>query len=432
MLRNKFSKPSWLPRPVLWGGAGVMLVCNLALAQPELNQPGPPAVAQPVPETPAPAEQLSGFELIEKSAETIRRLVQFQDSRGLQTTDLQGRTNRAADEIEKLIGGLEMLMEQEAERIYDRAMKSEPEERDRLLNRLIDLNQPQLDVRNRAERELARRTVGETVYPTLEEAEEARRKLEEEQRRRREEIEQEDLEELEKLKREILGEQISEAAERFAEEDGRRMLEAAMRLVLPQRRVQLNELVRKYPDTQAAAEAGRILAAIDRENELVAGHKLNKALHSPVLFDQRWRRLKEIQRDHPKTAAAAEAGRIFAGHVAQVPPVLISNHTAAEVEMTVDRPYSVLEEVELAAGESRTFTSAFPLMIRVEVRNDEWDVYRVWPGGNFILQTALGVPVLCPVPAESGTPIIQPLVPLTPTPVPANPPEEKAQEMNAK
>ena len=102
----------------------------------------------------------------------------------------------------------------------------------------------------------------ETVYPTLEEARMEEQKLKDEQQKKRAESDREDLADVEKLKQELLTERISQAMKSFGEADARKMLDAAMRLVLTQRRERLKELVRKYPETQAAAEGSAMLAAL--------------------------------------------------------------------------------------------------------------------------------------------------------------------------
>ena len=398
-MRGVLIRNRWFPALL---GLGVSLTCSLHAAQPEPNQPpSKPAVAEETPAEPnaQPGGALTGMELIDAFSRKIDELEKFQQSRGLQSTDLQGRKSRAADELGRLIGALEMLMEQEAERMYEEAMKAEPAERDEVLKQLRANRYPQLqEVRSRAEDDLKQRTVGDTVYPTLEAAEQAREDVEEEQRKRQEAVEKKDLEDLEKLKQDLLTDPILQAARTFSEEEAGRMLERAMRLVLPQRREQLREIVRKYPMTKASTQAAGILSALDQQNEVVAAKKLHKALRSPVVFDQRWRRLKEIERDHPQTPAAAEARQIFLTHQAQTPPVTITNHTIGELKITADRPYSTMEELTLSAGESRTLSTAFPMMIRVEIGDNEWEFYRVWPGGNFILDAPAGIPVLCPAP----------------------------------
>jgi hypothetical protein len=338
------------------------------------------------------------LERIEAYQQKIQRLRDFQRNRGLERSELSRRTNRAADEILRIIGGLELLMEQEAQQIFDQAMKADPEERDRLLNQLKNIPYPELQVRSRAEEELNQRTVGGELYPSVEEAREAQKKLDVEERQRREELEQKDLEDIESLKQELLSDPISQAAETYAEMQARQMLEAALRVVLPQRRERLKEITRRYPGTEAATEANSILNHLQQQNQLIASRKLHEALGAPVIYDQRWRRLKELEREYPNTSAAAEAGDIFERHLALVPPVVISNHFTGPAEFTIDKPYSVMEQVTLPAGESRTFSTAFPVMIRVRIKDSEWDIYRVWPGGNLVLQTAQGVPMLCPVP----------------------------------
>ncbi len=370
---------------------------HLHAQPPEAN----PAKAQaadaekPATEEKPAAEELSGFELLEAYAQKITRLETFQKERFLRDTDLQARKSRAADEVNRVIGGLKLLMDQEAERLFDEAMSSDdPKVRDSILEKLRDSRFQLQDVRRRAENELKGRTVGETIYPTIEEAREKARQLEEERRKKLEDVDNTDLEDLEKLKQEELTDRINKAAQAFAEEDARMLLEKAERLVFPQRKGLLEEIVRKHPNTQAAADARALLDHLKSHNEFLASHKLHEALKSSVIFDQRWRRLKEIERHYPGTQAAMEAKRMFEEHLAHVPPVAIANPTDQKVELTVDVPYSRLKNVDLKPGQSESHSSAFPLVVRVNIGADQWTVYRALPGQAYYLQTTNGIPVL--------------------------------------
>jgi hypothetical protein len=383
-----------IPITFLMVWLGFSMNCPLRAKQPEAKQPEAKQPETKQPEAKEVTSQIpTGFDLIEAYGGKIDRLEKFLKDHRLQESELQPRKSRAADEVNRIIGGLESLMEREAERIFEQAMKSPnpiP-----VLRKLKESHLHLQNIARRAENELKRRTVGGQTYPTIEEAQEQQRKLKEEDLKREAETEKQDLEEVKKLKQELLTDRISQAAQAFAEEDAREMLETAMRLVLPQRREHLQEILRKHPTTKNAAEAAAILEAIHHQGEIIAGRKLQEALEGPVIHDQRWRRLKEIERDHPRTPAAAEAQKLFQQHLTQVPPVGITNRTAHEVELTVDRPYSLLEETKLLPGERRTFPTAFPLMVRVKIDENEWTVYRAWAESNYSLESAQNnIPVL--------------------------------------
>ncbi len=351
-------------------------------------------------ENKAQAKPLSGFDLLDAYRLKVNKFKEFQEDRALQDTNLQQRKSRAADELNRVIGGIELLMQQEGERLYQQAMSaSDLEERDKILKRLAKTNHAQLqDVRLRAERHLEHRTVGEKVYPTIQAAEEAERQAREKQRKKFAELEQKDLKDLETIKGEELTGSISKAAQEFAEQDAQQMFDTAVRLVWQQRRERLKEIARKYPMTKAGQEAHQVLIAIQHQNEAVANRKLHAALMSPVVFDQRFRRLKEIIRDHAGTNAALEAEQIFQQHALQIPPVGISNHSASEVEMTVDQPYGKMQRAKLYPGETRSYPAAFPLMIRVKIDESEYRVYRALAGWNYNFQSAPDhTPVLYPV-----------------------------------
>jgi hypothetical protein len=385
MMHGANSKWRWFPLVLLMFLLAWLMLDSLRA---EAQEPKAPAVAEE-------AAPLSGFDLIDAYSLKLKTLKDFQEARRLQDTELQNRDSQAAVELNRLIGGVELLMLEEAEKIYAQAMSAEsPEVRDRLLTQLKDLKPLQLqEVRGRAENELKRRTVGETIYPTIEEAEEKQRELNRERLKSRAEVEKQDLEGVKKLEQD-LGTDVLKAAQVFAERDASEKLEAAVRLVLPQRMVKLKEISRQYADTTAGAEALAMLDAIQKEREVIAGKKLHQAKLAPEIYGQRWRRLKEIERDYPATQAAALAQKIFAEHLALVPPVQLANHTNGRVELTVDRPYGLLEELKLWPGDQRDIHTAFPLMIRIHVGEDEWNVYRAWPGLPYVVQTTQGLPVL--------------------------------------
>ncbi len=380
-IRRRF--PLILTMFLLAGWGGVMLSAVHA------EEPAPPTYEPKAKADPDP----SGFDLLQAYSQKIEKLKTFQKDHGLLITDLQERPNRAADEILRLIGGLETVMQQEAEQIFQQAMKSaDPKNRDELLKRLserlTETKYAQLqDIRRRVEKELSRRTVGDTVYPTVEAARVEQQKLEDEQEKKRAEIEQKDLAEVEKLKQELLTDRISQAMKTFGEEDARKMFDDAMRLVLNQRRERLKELIRKYPQTQAAAEGSAMLAAIEDRTAMLAGLKLREALCARTFYNQKWRRLKELQYDYPNTQAAGEAERIFQDHLAKLPPVVITNHSGQEVETTVDKSYSPLQDVTFSPGETRTFSTAFPLLVRIKIGENHWMPYRTWVGGHYSIET---------------------------------------------
>lgn len=397
MVRGVFSgKQRFLIVPITFLTAWLGIAMDDLRAQPpEADAPK----AQAAEAEKSNAEELSGFELLEAYAEKLTRLETFQRERLLRDTDIQDRKSRAADEVNRVMGGLKLLMDQEAQRLFDEAMSLEdPKERDRILEKLRDSRFQLQDVRRRAEYELNRRTVDGVVYPTLEEAKQKARELEAERQKRLDEVDQKDLEDLETLMQDLLNERITDAAKAFAEDDARMMLEKAQRLVLSQKRELLEEILRKHPETEAAGYAKSELAQLQSHNQLVADHKLHKALASSVLYDKRWRRLKEIELYHPETQAAWEAKRIFENHLAQVPPVLITNRTAGKVELTVDMPYSRLKNLELKPGQMESVASAFPLVIRVNIGNNEWTLYRALPGMQYVIETTEGLPVLICLP----------------------------------
>lgn len=172
------------------------------------------------------------------------------------------------------------------------------------------------------------------------------------------------------------------------ETDARDMLDTGARLVLPQRRDRLQELIEEYPGTKAATEAEARLSHLQAESHRLARRKLHEALSAPLIFDQRWRRLKEIQRDYPHTESAKEAERIFERYAATVPPVVISNQMEDPVDITVDTPYEMMQEIELAPGEEQTVPTVFPLMVRIKLAQDEWDVYRASAGQHYAIHSS--------------------------------------------
>ena len=179
------------------------------------------------------------------------------------------------------------------------------------------------------------------------------------------------------------------------ETNAQRSLNTARRLVLRQRWDRLNELIAKYPNTAAAEEAKTLRDELKAAYEDRARRKLHEALCAPLIFDQRWRRLKEIQRAFAQTDSAEEAKRIFNEYAARIPPIAIANQTKSPLTFTVDTPYEVMQEVTLEPGEKRTFPSAFPVMVRVAARENEWDVYRCLAGLPYALKTTpTNVPVL--------------------------------------
>lgn len=397
MVFGVFSRVAWFPViPVTFLLAWLGIEMDRLRAQPpEAPKANGQAAEAEKPATEEKGEELSGFDLLEAYAQKVARLEAFQRERLLRDTDLQQRKSRAADELNRVIGGLKLLMEQEAERLFDEAMRSDdPMVRDGVLKQLRDSELQLQDVRRRAEMELIRRTVDGVVYPTLEGARQKAKELEEERQKRRENVDQQDLEDLEKLKQELLADRITKAAEEYAQKDAQLMLDKAQRLVPPQRRALLEEILRKYPTSQTAAMAKDMLAQLKMHKEQLADYKLHKAMNSPVHFDQRWRRLREIELYHPATGAAMEAKRISEEHLAQIPPVVITNHTDQRVELTVDVPYSKLKEFTLEPGQSQSVPSAFPVMIRVNIGDNEWMIYNARPAMAYYLQTTDGIPVL--------------------------------------
>lgn len=186
-------------------------------------------------------------------------------------------------------------------------------------------------------------------------------------------------------------------------------LNSARRLVLRQRWDRLNELIETYPNTTAAAEARTLRAELKENYDRAARRKLHEALWAPLIFDQRWRRLKEVQRDFGGTVAAKVAERIFNEHADHIPPIVIANQTESPVSLTGDTPYEVMKEAMLEPGDDRDFPSAFPVMVRVPVRENEWDVYTCLPGLRYVLETSPGnVPVLYCAPIVESLSAIPP------------------------
>lgn len=172
------------------------------------------------------------------------------------------------------------------------------------------------------------------------------------------------------------------------ETTARDRLETAVRLVLPQRRDRLQELIEEYPGTKAAAEAEARLSHLQEQSHRLARRKLHEALSAPLIFDQRWRRLKEIQRDYPQTESAKEAEWIFERYAATVPPVVISNQMENPVDITVDTPYEIMQEIKLDPGEKRTLPTVFPLTVHIRVAQDEWDIYRASAGQHYAIHSS--------------------------------------------
>ena len=172
------------------------------------------------------------------------------------------------------------------------------------------------------------------------------------------------------------------------EANARKRLSTARRLVLRQRWDRLGELIEKYPNTTAAAEARGLRESLMAEYDRRARRKLSEALRAPLVFDQRWRRLKEIVRDHAGTQSAEVAQQIFDEHAARIPPVVITNEIETSVTFTVDTPYEVLQEVTLEPGKQQSFPSAFPLSVRIRTNQNEWNVFGCRASLSYALKTS--------------------------------------------
>ncbi len=363
---------------------------------------------------PAVAESpLRGFDLLDAYQVKRNALVNFLKDHNLDSAAPSEQRSPAADEANRLIGGLNLLIDQEAERLFHEAMRSQnPEHRDSILKKLKAENYSS-KVTNWINQEFKNRTVGgerSELFPTVEEAQAAEKRSEEKRAQQEAENAKKDLEELGKLKDQLLTDRLSKAANEFSEKDAQKLLAAAMRLVPPQRREQLQDLIAKYPDTKAGHEAQRVLTAMKDENERIASRKLEDALRAPAAFDQRWRRMKEIVRDHPGTKAAGEADQLFKEHAAQVPPVVITNEAGQPLEITWDVPYSRLERGTIAAGQTESFRTAFPMQVRVHIAENEWRPYQARPGVRYFLRTSPnGRPILVDEwGIEPGKPILPP------------------------
>lgn len=389
---------------------------------------------QPKPEVPTPKQDpdektpgpdLSGFDRIDAYQLKWGRLNQFlgkvEDEITDATPNLDDRPSPVVDETMRLMRVLDLSMLREARQIYEQALSSEdPETRNRLLRRLVKLETitPLSDITTRAENLLNALTVNGTTYNTLEEAREAKRKIRQAEENQIEGISKKYQSELNKLKQEQLNESLIEAEKRLKEEDARKVLKTAVRLVVPQRRERLKHLLQKYSNTRAATEAQAILTAIDQRDEIIARRKLREALCAPVVFDQRWRRLKELIREYSRTTAATEAEQIFFQRALQVPSMTIANHTMNEVDITVDVPYEKATLAELSPGEMQSFSSVFPMMVRVKVGENEWDVYQALAGLHYVLQIRHDQkPILYPAPKAKPLPAMPPAPVIAPTPV---------------
>lgn len=398
--------------------------------KPDPAKAEPPESDVPTPkDTPdvEPAEQpdLSGFERINAFQKKWMRLNEFlrkiQGELTEATPNLEERPSPVVDETVRLMRVLDLNMLREARQIYDQALQAEnPETRNQLLRRLVELETitPLSDVTSRAEELLTNLTVNGKIYPTLEEARAARQKLKQDERKKLGEISEQYRSELDDVKAEQLTDDLIKAEKQLKEKDAREILETAVRLVVPQRREQLQQLLQNYPDTQAAAQAQTILNALNQRDEMIARRKLREALCAPLVFDQRWRRLKELVREYPRTIAAVEAEQIFFQHALQVPSMTIANQTPADLDITVDVPYEKCTQAQLGLGEMQSFSSVFPMMVRVRVSENEWDVYQALPGLDYILQIRhdqrhnVPKPVLVPAPAVEplpGNPLMIPM-----------------------
>ena len=381
-----------------WFSMAPMLVLAVLMAGAEsaalgAEDPVEPAVAEPA---------LRGFELLEAYQAKQNRLKLFLREHNLESLASQDQKSPAADEGDRLIGGLQLLMDQEAERLFHEAMRSQNlEYRDSILKKLRQGNYSP-KVSNQVKQEFEKRTVENRLdaeatqpFPTVEEAQAAEKRLKEQQEQQQADRAKKDLQDLNQLKDQLMTEPISEAAQKFAEEAAQKQFTAALRLVPTQRREHLREIVRKYPSTTVGKEAQAILTAMKQQREFLADQKLGEALRAPVNFDQRWRRMKELLNQYPNTKAAAEAEQIFEQHAAQVPPAVLTNETRRAVELTWDVPYNRLRRANLAAGQTESFKTAFPMLVRVQVTESEWQPYKVMPGGRYFLRTGPAqVPIL--------------------------------------
>ncbi len=398
--------------------ASILVLALLATASerpaPAADDPVQPAIAESAPR---------GFDLLDTYQAKQKRLDVFLKQHVLDNLAPLDQESPAADEVARLKGGLQLLIDQEAERLFREAMGSgDPEVRDAILKKLLE-GKYAPHVSDRVKQEFEKRTIanGKEPFPTVEEARAAEKRLKEKQAQQAAEQAQKDLKDLDQLKDQLMSERISQAARDFAETESRKQFTTAIRLVRTQRREHLRGLIARYPDTKAAHEAEAILAGKKQENEWIASQKLAEAVRAPVNFDQRWRRMKELIRELPNTKAAEEAARLFDQHAAQVPPASVTNETSHAAGLTWDVPYSRLNWASIAAGETESLASAFPMLVRVQIDDNQWQPYQVRPGGRYFLRTSpAGIPVLFD---ENGVPAGKTIVaPQFGRPLPKAPP----------
>jgi hypothetical protein len=372
-----------LAAPLCWSAAG-------AVAQDEPfapTLPAPAAVAEDDDEpgrAPAPAEE-----------PIVDPAVVGEKQTKLREFGRDSPSNRAKAVAEQYSDALRRLLEQEADRRLENALdQTDPTERDKQLIALEESTTMGSTVAGRKATEILdrrrlQRGVGKKVYPTPEALEEARQ---EEREERREQTEEE-LIELRELTDDLLTDDLADKVRAEFEVIAWEEFRAIRRLVPQQQICRLLDLAERFPNTRAAAAAREVAQAAREQRIQIAEQDFAAALCAPLVFDQRWRRLKELAAAYPETPAAVRAEVLLSQHAATLPPLTIINERPETITVTVEQTYDGETEHRLKPGASVTVPAMFDSLVRV-------------PLGDRLLPIRVPVGAVITIPAEPHPPLL--------------------------